>query len=143
MANWVLERYFNHLPLHPDDQPVLGVRPPAEVLPGDLAVELAATDADSMSFSSGFAQSGGQIFRCWASGVSATGSSILREQGVPNVFPFDDFATVGRTMAECQRNLDLAIKILGLLGLKLNPPRSSAPASSWSSWVSSSTPSAA
>jgi hypothetical protein len=146
MAKWDLERYFNQFPLHPDDQPVLGVRLPAEVLPDDLAgaggnwcgqrvllIRLCPVWRPELPM----------LGRCWARGVSATRSSIVREQGVPNVFPIDDFATVGRTKAQCQRNLDLAIKIFGLLGLKLNLPRSSAPASSWSSWVSSSTPSAA
>ena len=73
MAKWDVERYFNQLPLHPDDQPLLGVRLPAEVLPDDLAAELTATGADSMLFSSGYAQFGGQDFPCLASGVSATG----------------------------------------------------------------------
>ena len=37
--------------------------------------------------------------------------------------PSSDFATTGRTKAECQRNLDRAIQIFGLLGLKLNPAK--------------------
>jgi hypothetical protein len=101
MAKWDLERYFNQLPLHPDDRPLLGVRLPAEVLPDDLAAELTATGADSMLFSSGYAQFGGQDFPCLASGVSATGSSILRDEGVPNTYLIDDFATMGSTEAEC------------------------------------------
>jgi hypothetical protein len=127
MAKWDLERYFNQLPVHPDDQPLLGVRLPAEVLPDDLAAELAATGEPGMLFSSGFAQFGGTGYPCLASGVSATGSSILREQGVPNVFLLDDFATVGNTEEACQHNLDKAIKIFGLLGLKLNPAKIVAP----------------
>ena len=123
MAKWDLERYFNQLPLHPDDQPLLGVRLPVEVLPDDLAAELAATGANSMLFSSGYAQFGGQDFPCLASGASATASSILREEGVPNTYLIDDFATVGSTEAECQRNLDKAIEIFGRLGLKLNPAK--------------------
>jgi hypothetical protein len=127
MAKWDLERYFNQLPLHPDDQPLLGVRLPAEVLPDDLAAELTATGADSMLFSSGYAQFGGQDFPCLASGVSATGSSILRDEGVPNTYLIDDFATVGSTEAECQRNLNKAVMIFGRLGLKLNPAKIVAP----------------
>lgn len=123
MANWDSSGTSTSFPPHPDDQPLLGVRLPAEVLPNDVAAELAATGADSTSFSSGFAQFGGQSFQCWASGVSATGSSILRKQGVPSVFLVDDFATVDRTKAECQRILDLVIKIFGLLGLELNPAK--------------------
>jgi len=56
MAKLDLERFFNQLPLHPADQPLLGVRLPAEILPDALLHELAASGEDSMAFSSGFAQ---------------------------------------------------------------------------------------
>lgn len=56
MAKLDLERFFNQLPLHEEDQPLLGARLPAEILPDDLLPELLASGEDGMDFSSGFAQ---------------------------------------------------------------------------------------
>lgn len=124
LAKLDLERFFNQLALHHDDQPLVGVLLPPELLPDELLPECGP---EGMAFSSGYAQFGGQDYPALASGVMATASDILTKKGVPNVFLIDDLATAGRTREECQKNLDTAVSLFRRLGLKLQPTKIVAP----------------
>lgn len=123
MAKLDLERYFNQLPLHPEDQPLLGVCLPAEGLPDDVLPELVASGEEGLAFSSGRAQFGGTSFPALASAIMASVADILTHEGIPNVFLLDDWATAGATREECQRNLDAAVELFQRLGLRLNPAK--------------------
>ena len=124
LAKLDLERFFNQLPLHPDDQPLVGVLLPPELLPDELLPECGP---EGMAFSSGYAQFGGQDYPALASSVMATASDILTKQGVPNAFLIDDLATAGPTREARQKNLDAAVSLFNRLGLKLQPSKLVAP----------------
>lgn len=79
------------------------------------------------TYNSAFAQFGGKPFPAYSNGVSATGSTILREAGIPNVFMTDDYFFSGRTAEECQANINKAIEILSALGFRINPAKVTPP----------------
>lgn len=121
MAKLDLERYFNQLPLHPDDQGLLGVSLPPVLLPSG-----SDGPADQL-FSSGYAHFGGSPFPALANAVTAAASEILRQHDVPNTFLTDDIFVSGATKAECQERLDRTVKILSELGFRLNPDKITTP----------------
>lgn len=112
-----LQRYFHQLPLHPQDQDLLGVYIPGEIHPSDPPQPAGA------AYSSAFAHFGGQDFPALANGVSAAASAILRQEGIPNAFMTDDFVISGQSYEECADRLDRAVRILQELGFRLNPDK--------------------
>jgi hypothetical protein len=115
------ERYFNQLPLHPDDHGLLGVFVPPEVHPAEPHRPHGAT------YASGFAHFGGSSFPAYANAIMAAASALLRARGVPNVFLTDDLFLCGATREACQAHLDEALVFLAGLGFRFNPAKVTAP----------------
>jgi hypothetical protein len=110
MARIDLKRYFQQLPLHPSDWPMLGIR-----LPKNLRDLAEGVD----TWVSAFAHFGGSPFPAYANATMSAVSAILRAHGIANAFLTDDLLVCGATEAECQANLDRAIQLLVRLGWKL------------------------
>jgi len=110
MARIDLKRFFQQLPLHHEDWPMLGLR-----LPTDLRHLTDKVD----TWVSAFAHFGGSPFPAYANGIMSAISGLLRHHGVPNTFLTDDLFVCGSTEAECQYRLDQAVRILNRLGWKL------------------------
>lgn len=118
MSKLDLEKYFNQLPLHPDDWLLLGVR-----IPDDFS----DPTSPLRSYLSAYAQFGGSPFPALANAIMSAVSAILRSHGIPNVFLTDDIFVCGATREECQANVDKAIAIIRHLGLKLQMDKVPAP----------------
>ena len=109
-----LDRYFNQLPLHPDDYPLLGCYIPKHLHPDPTQIS-----GDGRYYISPFAHFGGASFPAYGNTIMSGVSTILWSHGIPNVFMTDDLLITGRSYAECEANLKKAIAILEKLGLKL------------------------
>lgn len=123
MAKIDLERYFNQLPLHPADYPLLGAH-----IPNDLHPDPGAVPADGLRCISRYAHFGGSPFPALANGTMAATSDILRQEGIPNTFMTDDLFVTGRTESECDQRLAKAVTILRKLGWRLQESKLTYPA---------------
>ena len=109
--------FFNQLPLHHDDWALLGLFIPDELHP----------EGKGQTYVSAKAQFGGSAFPYYANAIMAAVATILRKHGIPVVFLTDDLFICGDSEEECQRNLNMALKILRELGLKLQQEKVTSP----------------
>lgn len=110
MARIDLHKYFNQLPLHPDDWGMVGIR-----LPKDLQ----HMEKDLEEWISAFAQFGGKPFPAYANAVMAAICFILRAHGIDCVFMTDDIGIHADTKEECEALLAKAVASIRRLGLKI------------------------
>jgi hypothetical protein len=110
MAKIDLEKYFNQLPLHCDDHPLLGAF------------------IRGRSYVSQYAQFGVSSFPAWSNAVMAAVYWILKDMGIKVVFMTDDLFLCAATKAECQALLDTVVAVLRALGLKLQRAKITNPA---------------
>jgi hypothetical protein len=123
MAKIDLEKFFNQLPLHPDDFGLLGANL------SELFDHLGEDDWHYHSdLVSAFAQFGGSPFPAWANGLMSDVSATLRHRGIPNTFLTDDIFICGATEAECLARLEAAVAILRELGWRLQDEKLTLPA---------------
>lgn len=114
MAKLDLERMFNQLGIHPDDQELLGA---CFVVEGVLK-----------TFISPRAQFGGTLFPHYASTLMAEVAQILRSYGIKVVFLMDDIFICAPTQAQCQQDLTRALRILQRLGWAVQHDKLEGPA---------------
>lgn len=119
MARIDLKRYFQQLPLHILDWPMLGIKLPRDLR--DLCSEVE-------TWVSAFAHFGGSPFPAYANAIMSATSAILRANGIENVFLTDDLFICGPSAEECQALLDKAVLILLRLGWKLQEDKITPPA---------------
>jgi hypothetical protein len=110
MARIDAQKYFNQLPLHPDDWGMLGIR-----LPKDLHY----MEKDLEEWISAYAQFGGKPFPAYANAVMAAICFILRAHGIECVFMTDDIGICASSKEECEALLAKAVGIIRRLGVKI------------------------
>ena len=121
MARIDLEKYFNQLPVHEDDQQLVGVSFSTEELQAmGIAYDPSSLGPDGrLHLKSAGSQFGVSSYPTVANTCSSAVSRILTDNGIPNTFVTDDFFVCGSTKAECQHHLDQAVNIMIKLGWRL------------------------
>lgn len=114
MAKLDLERMFNQLGIHPEDQVLLGA--------------CFMVDGILKTFTSTRAQFGGALYPHYASTLMAEVARILRSYGIRVVFLMDDIFICAATEAECQHALRRALGILQRLGWAVQHDKLEGPA---------------
>lgn len=116
MGKLDMKKFFNQLPLHAADGQLLGV------------AFLDPKDGHWKVFSSRFAQFGASPFPALANAIMCAICRIMRKAGIKVVFMTDDLLICAASWEECKAHMDLAIKILQQLGIRLQDDKKMGPA---------------